>query len=709
MKSTAKITIRRVLLTGAALVPMSVAHAQTPSKSVSDASTDNMEIVVTAERRETKLQETPIAIEAYSGEALTKRGVLGVAELTSISPSLYIERSGSQGYVFIRGVGNNSVGIGADGSSSVYLDGIYLSRPASALSELFDIAQVEVLKGPQGTLYGRNATGGAILINTARPELGKTVVKGRVGYGNFDRIRTEATVNLPFGENGALRVSGLYGDDDGYRTNLLTNKGVDDRKVTALRGQLLWDIGGWSARLSGDYMNTRGSLGNSLKLDTTQPAPVVTFFGATVPADPYVDSYDSPNFARVLQWGSSFTFEGQAGPLAVKSVTSFRRTEQNRSIDLDSTAIRFGATEFGDEVSEAFTQDIQLSNAEPSAFEYIVGASYLSDELTSAIRAAVYPFGLVVENGSRNSTTSIAVFGEGKYNFNDNFALVVGGRYSHEKKTQLFNTALPNPVFDRNSWNAFTPKFGIQYQGDNALLYATVTNGFKSGGFNANAVQPPFNEEKIWSYEVGAKTDWFDNRLIANFSAFYYDYKDLQVSQVILPNPVPIIANAGTAKVYGLEVDLIARPTDRLRLTASAAYLHTEYGNLVLGNGEIVGSPLQNVNGNQFARAPKLTLTGGFDYTAPIGDSLLIFSGNANYRSRIYYTAFESPITSQGGYVLLDARIAYQTGPWELSVFGRNLTDKFYKTLVTSSPSFTGTQFLVSEPRTYGVSISYGF
>ena len=264
-------------------------------------------------------------------------------------------------------------------------------------------------------------------------------------------------------------------------------------------------------------------------------------------------------------------------------------------------------------------------------------------------------------------------------------------------------------MFDRNSWNAFTPKFGIQYQGDNALLYATVTNGFKSGGFNANAVQPPFNEEKIWSYEVGAKTDWFDNRLIANFSAFYYDYKDLQVSQVILPNPVPIIANAGTAKVYGLEVDLIARPTDRLRLTASAAYLHTEYGNLVLGNDEIVGSPLQNVNGNQFARAPKLTLTGGFDYTAPIGDSLLIFSGNANYRSRIYYTAFESPITSQGGYVLLDARIAYQTGPWELSVFGRNLTDKFYKTLVTSSPSFTGTQFLVSEPRTYGVSISYGF
>lgn len=693
------------------------------------------EILVTAERRVSSVQDISASIQVLGGDSLAAVGIVDTENLQVRVPGLVTSRLGGPTQrPYLRGIGNDLYGIASGNSVATYVDGVYVPNSTQSFQALNDLERVEILKGPQAVLYGRNATGGTILITSRKPEF-TFGANGDISYGNFNDFQVRGGVTGPISDRVAVRLAAQYLDRDGFGKNLPSGKDQDFFRNFAVRGSLLANLTDTlTALLSVDY--SKVETGDYVKT----PNPDAWNYQATngqYIEDPWLRYGNHDSFAPLSDAGVRLRLDWETGIGGITSITSFRKfkygpfTYDNDDVGELLTLPTDPPIVLGElwvngsiQRSEQFSHETYLATDADAALSMIVGASIFletSEELSRSIFFAP-------RYSDRNlDNPAYAAYADFRYNLSDKLTLTAGARYSHEEKTYSLTPLTVNPatleitgsgerITGKSSWSQFTPRFGIEFRPANdVLLFATATRGFKSGGFNTDDPTNEFAPEDIWSYEGGVKARW--GNLTTNLSAFYYDYSNLQVQQVLLPSGKSIVTNAASATIYGLDGEIVWRVANDFTLGANFAAMHSEYGDLTLFNDLLEVPANVSVEGNTLKRAPNFTGLGYADYSTQIGSGELIVHAEAAYRSRTYYTPFQDNSHSQAGFWLLNANVKYEFdgGRQYISIYGQNLTNKLYATSVEDVARYLGpldgaplyTHY--GPPRTYGVRYGFSF
>ncbi len=701
------------LLTPSAAFAVSLACAVSPALS-QDSQLE--EIVVTAEKREESLQTVPISIAAISGDTLSDLAIDDLMDLYVQTPGLSFSRAGGEAQVYIRGIGTDAFGVTIDPSVAIHLDGVYLGRPQMGLAQFLDVERVEILKGPQGTLYGRNATGGAINIISRMPTE-ETEGYLTAGFGSFDRVELTGALGGSLSDRWNGRVAFRALDDEGF-TDDLDGAGadeIDDQDMIAVRGILQYNAeSGTQVTLIADYTDFQSGNRTSRPLDNLSFAvvngAVPTAFGDT-----------RNNLDTFHDWetgGVTATVEIPVGDnMTLTSVTSYRDYESDFFFNTDGTEVEVTRSYFQYE-SDQLSEELRLASNNDGPLNWLVGLYYLTEDKQGALglgRNTHPSFGqvsFIIPND--DETDAFALFGEVSYDFSDKWTGTLGLRYSDEEKTDftsvgaifgdftgLASTGSVVEFFtrdDKADFDDVTPRLVLEYRSsEDLMIYGSVTEGFKSGGWNAFDGSPSFEPEEVTSFEVGFKSDLSDGRVRLNGSAFYYDYTDLQVST--FQNGLTVTTNAADATVRGFELELSARPVDPLLVNASLGYLDAEFDTFISANGrcpadatpaELAGpcngagageTRVADLSGNRLQNAPewKFNLNGTYTIKLDNGGEVDVFA-QVSHQSEIFHTQFNDPLIGQDDTTLVDARIAYIGigGYWEFALWGKNLTDEEY-------------------------------
>jgi iron complex outermembrane recepter protein len=712
--------------------PAAAQTAPSTAVKVADASARLEEVVVTAEHHATSVQSTPIAITALTSETLDRANVETVERLVQLTPSMHYNDVIGEAFLAIRSVGGEpNTTIGGDPSVSFNVDGVYIARPTSVSSILFDVDRIEVLRGPQGTLYGRNATGGAINVITKAPNFTEFGGTADVLFGNYNDRRARAAINMPLvTDRVALRVSGVSDRHDGYLKNLSYPDGFDDLNdldVNAFRGQL-------GFRFTDDVELTlradtthRGGNGPMLKAQGPFGNPALTAppprgYGAPPnPDNPFAIYQDEPSKFDVKETGESGELRWHGlGEAGLTVIAAHRDVDYNFRRDQDSSGARF-ATSVADQRARQDSVEARLASESGGPLTWQVGAYYFREKGFSEVSLRVFaPSGALVQNPRPRldiDSRSTALFGQATYALSDRLNLTGGLRYTWDKKDAVqYVRSGPLSIVapSSRSWSAPTGKVTVDYAlNANAFLYGTISRGYKAGGYSLDG--PAFNPEKIWAYEAGLKTQLFDRRLQLNFSAFYYNQKDLQISQTGIGNsgaPVLITDNAGAATTRGAEVEFQATPVQNLHLSGSVAYLHARYDRYTSVDQVNTAAGSQNMAGRPAVFAPEWSVSFDGSYRLNLGGLGSLEPGVSYYwADKQILRVFAAPGDIQPAYDTVDLRLVYRppTGSWSVEGFAANVGKTTYKQGV-SAGSFTGTiNAAYAPPRTYGVKVAVDF
>ncbi|RJF94168.1 TonB-dependent receptor [Sphingomonas cavernae] len=709
---------------------MSFAHpalAQTGETTLDDA-TGLEEIVVTAQKREESLQDTPISIAAFTADDLENKGISGLVDLRANVPNLQLTphpNSAATTQIFMRGVGLSDDQITQDGGVAVYMDGVYVARSQGQALEVAELERVEVLRGPQGTLYGRNATGGAINFITKKPELGEFRFKGQFTLGNYDNRRVKASVNVALGETLAARFSYMVAKQDGFIDNpgtIVERWGDKDRQ--AMRADVLWQ--------PSDAFNLRYSYDRSEIEDTPIYVALSPLHPRTIPRpdagsplvrDVVPNDVTSQGHSLIAEWNASDS-------ILLRSITGYRKLDNFQNQDYLTGAV--GPFPLQKNSSRAkqdqWSQELQLiGDALDRQLEYVVGGYWFSEEGDNFSNSFSPP----TRTRSFTTTTikneSWAVFGQATYSpeaLDRRLHVTIGARQSWDQReatlarqTQVNNGPIvPVPgIGDGNrKFKDFSPSFVLAYDvAENANVYGKVVKGYKSGGYNTRAssiarFNQGFDSETLWSYELGMKSQWLDNTVRFNAAAFVSKYEDIQINVQSDPTNIRItdVLNAGKATVKGVEVDVTLAPVRSVRLGINYGYLDAQYD-------EVIDAAGNDVSANyRFTNAPKHTLALDFNYDLP---ELPIGQVSANVNYTMQSDKFTSSTITGGKYIigdygLLNARLNLAEIPGvdgvRLGLWGRNLTNTDYY-IMQFNIGRPGALF--GEPRTYGVDLSFDF
>lgn len=691
------------------------------------------EVVVTAERREANLQKVAIAVTALSEAELARSVIQSTVELQTLTPGLVITTNGPYGQPYVRGVGTDIINVGSDGSVAVHVDGIYQTRATASIQDFLDVARVEVLKGPQGTLYGRNATGGAINIYTNEPtyDFGAKV---DLRIGNYNKREGDLVLNLPLSaDRAALRVAVLGDSRDGFTDNIHDHTTMDGEGLWAYRAKLRLDPTDRLAVMVTANATRENSTRNlAPKVNGSLPSPAVDIFGAVIPAGPRTVAYDTVNRLTRRLTDESLRIRYDFGPVVLTSLTAHNDSEWQTRLDIDATDVDFTWDKV-QEHSKATSEELQLASTPGQRIDWIAGLYYLHEDATQSLNIFFTPFGANVNYPDVNNVTRAqAIFGQATFHVLDRLRVTAGLRYSREKRTGTFHEVITDPngiltgvpggitlPFDsvgQQTWTAWTPKFALEYDlSPDVLAYISATRGFKSGGYNLVGSGETFAPEKIWSYEAGLKSTLLDRRLRVNLAAFYYDYNDLQVNRF---NPATggatsTVTNAAAARIKGFEAEIQAALAKGLDLDASLALLDAKYGTFQTSNPDAVDPfATQNLSGNTLPRAPKFTAGVGLQYRWPIAaKSSLTLRAEARYQSRVWFDQFNSAFVDQGSYTIANAYVTWTDASdrWQVQLYGRNLSDELYKQSVVRATSLIGTLDFWGPPRTYGINVGFRY
>jgi len=689
------------------------------------------EVIVTAQKRAESLQDVPIAISVFNQDMLKEAGINGIDNIAQFTPGFSLtsyNKSSPQPY--IRGIGTNTSGAGDDASVAMFVDDVYISRAGAYDSNLFDLERVEVLRGPQGTLYGKNVVGGAINITTRKPNTENFEASVRVDAGNFDKRSLQAFVSGPLSDTLAAKASYSNSQRDGFVTNTVTNNTLRDEDSQAGRFGLVWDA---SEELSVSWNADASKIRESGAGRVLVGVPLLGI-PALGPSLGIRDKTETINdgFTNRDVWGTSVKVEWEQDYGTWTSVTAYRTSDYDFQDDLvPALDLLTGAnlnyfTNYTEEREKQISQELRLASNNDSALEWTVGLYYFKDEIdrlekwdTSLVGTLL---GVGISRGEvdgSNETDSKAAFAQLSYNLED-WRFTVGGRYTRETKDANLVGAGFEPVYlgltapftaqASKSWSNFSGKFSIDYTGmENALVYFSMGEGFKSGAFNSIAgtkakAEEALNPELATQMELGIKSQWFDNRLRANAVIFDIDYEDLQVFHAVGLDV--FVENAGEANSRGVELEIIALPVENLELSASYSYLDARYGRFITGG-------VDN-SGNQLTRAPKNAYTLSASYqlaAASYGD----FNLRLDYINQglIHMSVSNSDISILEGYELFNARIELlsKEDDWEVALWGKNLADEEYS-IHSASLADLGTATrsdIQGDPRTFGVSFTYNF
>src|SRR5882757_6168608 len=676
------------------------------------------EIVVTAQRREESLQTTPIAVTALTAADLQQQNVTTLADVSRLAPNLSISAAGYTAatnalpVIYIRAVGQQDPSIYSDPGVPVYVDGVYVARSAGGAIDLPDIARVEVLRGPQGTLFGKNAVGGAVNITTTNPGAtpgGSFSVSG----GSYSMREFRTYLNFGSSETFGVGLALNSHNQDGYGRILSYTTGQEvgrmgDQDHVSGRLRVHWALSeSFKLDLSGDYTKYRDTQAESQGVIVTannltqwnnlvhNPVVVTQAVAASGKYDYFAEG---PHQVLDQLGGGSLTAEYLLGGVTLKSITAYREANDEVARDADGTpAVLLESQRFMH--SAQFTQELQaLGTAFNDNLSYIAGLYYLHDasrqydptNVVSGLWLASAPVGPFPHNPgfdvSRNyndtqKTDSYAAFGQATYHFTTDLALTAGARYTSETKHATIFVQSPEsgaiyvPTTKlHDTWKALTPRLALDYQlTSDLLLYGSVAKGFKSGGFNGRPGNlqslSEFQPETLWSYEVGMKSEWFEHRLRGNLAAFYSDYKNIQLSRQLLIGTVLYsdLLNVAGSKVQGFELELTALPLQGLEVRASAGYTYNKYTDI---QPQAPVSPTSKI-----PYAPEKTANISVRYELNLGDAgTLTPSVGYSYRSDTYTTPSNTSISRLPSYELFDARLAYKPVNtfWDIALYGKN-------------------------------------
>jgi iron complex outermembrane recepter protein len=724
------------------------AYAQEGAGAEVEAADENPnEIVVTAQRREERLQDVPISISAVSSEELSKRSVTDLSGLAGAVPGLSITHFtgfNASNLVAIRGISGQPLPIGAGQVTAIYLDGVYLSRPDAAFFSLDDVERLEVLRGPQGTLYGRNATAGAINIITREP--GDEIKAGLdFSFGNFDSVSAKGSITGPIVGGLSAGFSASYANHDGYVTNVTTGHDMNARESYTLRGKLRYaaDDERFVANLSADYSAVDAN--PAFKNLYASVAPGSAFLGLGNPKEVTNDlGSELLNQQTVRSKGIGLTLKYDASDaVELFSITSKRKVTALTVYDLDGTAAP-GIVSFGRNSSETFNQELRASIS-GERVRATLGGNYFREEASFDFASGI-PTAVLTNPQVKDATVlnAYALFGQFEFDLTDRLTVVGGLRFNSERRTfSLDYRAFPpvgvvtgQLVSGRVEDDAFIPSAGLNFKAsEDVLFYAKVSQGYQAPGFNVAPGFPgsvdTFDAEKVWSYEAGIKSQFWDRRVTFNAAGFYYDYQDIQVRSTTGLG-ITSIDNAANAKIKGVEATFSVVPVSGLTLSAQATYIDAKYDSFCApvsaGTPALADPPFTDAActiplvapvagltyaqraGNALNQAPEWAGGLTLDYRTPIGDAGE-FNINVGYswESNVFYTVANEVPLSSGGWERLDARVGFKisSGP-EIYVYGRNLTDdRYVGYALRASPTLA--PVIANEPRTYGIGIRHRF
>ncbi|WP_337189123.1 TonB-dependent receptor [Phenylobacterium sp.] len=680
-KIAARRRTRRPLVAGLLL------SAALPASALADETSGLVEeLIVTAERRSANVTETPVTVQVLSADKLDKAGITNIYDIAQVTPGIRMDLLGTNLQPTVRGVTSSTSGTGNSANVVIYVDGYYQPSNLSNNLELADVTSIEVVKGPQGTLFGRNATGGAILVNTMMPSF-DTQGKVQVGYGTDNDIRGSGFVTGALTENLAASASLVYRSYDGFTKNILTGKKDGLYDGITLRGKLLYKpTDRLSLLMVGRYSNTKDGAGRVYRV----VGPNTTAFfipGSVVATEKYTNSQDlrPRSDTEVTTFTLTTTYDFDFARLT--SYTGYQNEITNQQTDLDgsSAVITNNRTKTN---TGTLSQEFVLNSSGEGPLRWTVGANYWAN-----LDAVPYYTGATLANPRPNNqrnakiyTEAYAVFADGTWEFRPNWFLSAGARFSYEEKS--FRSFLTNPQIDAKAdFDSITPRINLRYQFDSrSSAYIAYQKGFKSGTFNATAtVAAPINPEKIDAFEAGYKIA--RGRFIWNNAAFFYTYKDLQVASydfTVAP-AVTKLQNAGKAEMYGIDTDLNYALTANLDLVLSASYIHARYKDFpgaiaYVPNASGIGYRTVTIDasGKPMMRQPDFTANAGLTYTWPTEVGEFRLSGNVFYTSRVpsdpgnQYTIDPYALVDlTGGWTSPDDR-------WTFTVIVKNALDKYY-------------------------------
>lgn len=695
------------------------------------------DIVVTAQRRAENLQSVPIAITAIDGVQMEKQGIKTVDDVQIATPALTITRVLQAPLFYLRGVGTASSQPQEEPSIPLYIDGFYASAGAGSIMSLTNIERMEVLRGPQGTLFGRNGTGGLINIVTRQPshEPGGTL---EIGYGNYGTVDGKLYATAGLTENIAADVAVYYTKrHEGFGRNVVLGTDVGLNREFAIRSKLLIEpTDRTTITLAGEYSNVRTDFGF-----TSQLAPgVLGVDGVTRRTRRQNVSANTIQYTTPKTFAFSGRIDQDIGFGTLVSMTQYRSNRTYWQKDVESLPINF-ANAFQTEYVRYFTQEIQLQSPADSALQWVAGAFYFSggggidpliltgDSLTTAYRSrSIY---------SNVATESFAGFAQATYEIFDRTKLTLGGRYTHDKKRLTGGASLELPsgetievlsgIDQKISTGRFTYRAALDHQlNDDILLYAIISRGYKAGSFNAQSPSDPaIRPETLDAIEGGIKSDFFDRRLRVNLAGYHYNYKDIQLTQLVpvgTGGSLSRMLNATSAKISGFELEVVAQPVSQLTISGSLAYTHGRYGTfenaprterapfdcdgnptrpLASRNAQCVG----DATGHKTARTPPITSTVSVNYDLPLGDKLLSLSGSWYHNGGFYFEPDNRVKQRAYNLVNADARLTFNDS-FAIRGWVRNLFQKEYLAGISVSNQDL---FVPAAPRTYGMSLIVTF
>lgn len=689
------------------------------------------DIIVTARRREERLQDVPIAVTALGSGAIEARGFQQITNIEQAAPNLQSTpgtggKSGSFS-MFIRGVGEYDFIVTSDPAVALYIDGVYVARTFGANTQLLGIDRIEVLRGPQGSLFGKNTIGGAVSVTTHKPS-GETRVEADLMGGSYGTVRGRLNAETALADDLSFGVSLMGRRSDGWQ-KLDTGGALGDEGIVSGRATLRWQPAGLDAVLSVDGLHQRQNSGahNMLifqpsffsTLQSALIAPCCTKPGSLnrTGSTPYFNHDDTDSFNATL----TLDFDALGG--SIKSISAYRWVDALFGRDGDASAAVNFSGDLHDEKARQISQELQYSRTFDDdratvlfglyAFQeksrdntVLITAKGLYQALLAATPAqiAALPFPLPpppayafldfnVDFLNRQTTTNYAVFGSLNYKLTDALSIDLGGRYTYEKKkffqraTRIdanipFLDGVPQYTLD-DSWRNFSPKATLSYRvNPDVMAYATFSQGFRSGGFNGRPTSPAeigsYDPEKLTSYEIGLKTDLFDRKLRFNIDAFYNQYKDQQVLITGLRNGI-IVAfteNAGKSRMYGVEAEFDARIGSVLSLNGSVGYLNSRYNEYM--SLDPAGNPM-DLSGLRLKHAPKWTANLGAQIDLPAGNDLDFMARiDGAYKSNSAIDTKNTPLLVTPNHVLLNGTIGLSMPErgWNFKVFAENITNR---------------------------------
>jgi iron complex outermembrane receptor protein len=724
------------------------------------------ELVVTAQHRSENIQDVPISIQAFTAEKIKSLGVKTTSDLAQFTPNVSIALpagAGNQPIITIRGIGLNDFNTNNAGPNGVYLDEVYLSSPSSQTFQTFDLERVEVLKGPQGTLYGRNTSGGAINLVSAKPT-DSFAALAHAEYSSFNSFNFEGAVGGPITSTLDGRFATTWTKSDGYAHNLLTGGDENGANNVAVRGQLLWkpiDDLKVLFGVNGGYVDVRptayrhlGSLdatGALCSAAATAAGQCVDLFGFGTPAKFYDVSVNRHEHLRVKDFATNLHVDYKVGDIDLVSISSFNRNAKRHPEDSDASPNRLLEIDFGVK-SAALSQEFRVSRT-TDRYTWVAGAYYLHESLKqdqpievllgidSAFGAPGLGDGLAFTGFgfNRQVTNSGAIFGQGEYKVTDRLKLVAGGRFTSERKTFASQSSVEyqdggeghyGPIMpiasarQRLTDSAFSWRLGANYDlAPDVMAYASIATGFKSGGFNggflsqtpAEALRQlePVQPETVTAYELGFKSSFLDRRVTLNVAAFYNDYKDMQVFVLIPPVvvggfPLNVLDNAKKAETKGIDAEITVIPIPGLTLSAQVGLLRATLTDFVA----VRDPTAPNYSGNRLPLAPRASASLSATWKHDLGPGVLEVQANANYKGFGFFDVSNGPYGTQAGYWIENARVAYalDAGRWEVAGYVHNLSgEKYYVDKYDLTSPFGVVQGIVGAPRAYGVELNYRF